>query len=64
MENLKRVLRSDHRVQPGPSIERNGERANGNLDIPVESWEAYKSWCERVCENWREERNDQTPPRS
>jgi hypothetical protein len=54
VDHLKRLpLRADGPVQPQPLPERNGER-NGQLDIPVESWEAYKSWCDRVRESWRD----------
>jgi hypothetical protein len=54
VDHLKRLpLRADGRVQPQPLPEGNGERS-GQLDIPVESWEAYKTWCDRVRESWRD----------
>jgi hypothetical protein len=52
---LKRLpVRPTERLQSQPAPEQNGDR-NGQLDIPVESWEQYKSWCERVRETWRDE---------
>lgn len=60
MDNLKRLpVGADGRVQQQTLPAQNGGRA-GQLDIPVESWEAYKTWCDRVRESWREERGD--PP--
>ena len=61
MDHLKRLpIGADGRVQqqtlPGPNVERGGQ-----LDIPVESWEAYKTWCDRIRENWRDDRNDPPP---
>ena len=56
---------ADRRRWPGAAADAarpNGERG-GQLDIPVESWEAYKTWCDRIRENWREDRNDPPPPK-
>jgi hypothetical protein len=62
VDTLKRLpVRPDGRGQPQAMPEQSGER-NGQLDIPVETWEQYKSWCDRVRESWRDERNDPTPP--
>lgn len=61
VDTLKRLpVRPAERVQSQPAPEQNGDR-NGQLDIPVESWEQYKSWCERVRETWRDEPPSSTP---
>jgi hypothetical protein len=64
VDNLKRLpVGADGRVQRQTLPAQNGDRS-GQLDIPVESWEAYKTWCDRVRENWRDDRSDPpaTPP--
>jgi len=64
VDNLKRLpVGADGRVQRQTLPAQNGDRS-GQLDIPVESWEAYKQWCDRVRESWRDDRNDppETPP--
>ena len=33
--------------------------AGRELDIPVDSWDAYKSWCEKVRDNWDEDDSDE-----
>lgn len=64
MDHMKRLpVSADGRVAPQTMPEQNGER-NGQLDIPVESWEAYKSWCDRVRESWRDDRTEQPPANS
>jgi hypothetical protein len=61
LDNLKRLpIGADGRVQQ-TLPEQNGDRA-GQLDIPVESWEAYKSWCDRVRESWTDDRADPPKP--
>ena len=51
MDNLKRLpIGADGRVQQPTLPEQNGDRT-GQLDIPVESWDAYKTWCDRVRES-------------
>jgi hypothetical protein len=62
VDTLKRLpIRPDGRIQPQASLPEQDSERNGQLDIPVESWEQYKSWCDRVRESWRDERADQSP---
>ena len=61
MDNLKRLpIGADGRVQQ-PLPKQTGDRS-GQLDIPVESWDAYKTWCDRVRESWTDDRAEKPGP--
>ena len=54
MDDLKDFSQSDG-TQETLEVEVLDERRSRSLDIPVDSWDAYKSWCEKVKENWEED---------
>ncbi len=37
----------------------NNDQAD-STDLPVKSWEAYKTWCDQIKDNWEEQTEEST----